>query len=517
MAASPFRSTSRTWLYRRTRCHVISAVFVLGIFLQTALPPTVIAQAGSAAKPAKAPRALGLLELAPNGKAHLIPITILIDGRYFDAGAYKAAPIPMALWTETVYEALRTGVSQGLFTVTGALRGGDAKDANVWTGEGTWQSADSIKAKAAKKPEAVEPRDMNRDEGPPVLRRAGAEKPKQAEPPVATATPPQTPPPPAVPPNATPAPAPQAAPAASNPTPSAATLPPRQPAPEDQPPEDKDRPELKRGKPKPAPVAPEEPLKAAAAPAKTVAPSATTTSQSAPANPVSSSGSQSGSPSASQIQLIPAISDSGGPDPRPYTYNLKPEEEQQFRKKMLALAADEVRARATQLSPPNPGASELVHASSPRSKAAAVKPVQPDFEDVQLRVFDLADINEPELVLTAKARMPQRPRTKQSASPNMQNRDLQNKDLPYQDLQYMVTLVVRQDVNGEFHKALANVTDTQHLDVLPRLELIDAVDVDGDGRGELLFRQVSDTGSAFAVYRAIGDRLYPLFQGTPGR
>jgi hypothetical protein len=53
------------------------------------------------------------------------------------------------------------------------------------------------------------------------------------------------------------------------------------------------------------------------------------------------------------------------------------------------------------------------------------------------------------------------------------------------------------------------------LDVIPRLELIDAVDVDGDGRGELLFRQVSDAGSAFVIYRVIGDRLYPLFQGTP--
>ena len=52
--------------------------------------------------------------------------------------------------------------------------------------------------------------------------------------------------------------------------------------------------------------------------------------------------------------------------------------------------------------------------------------------------------------------------------------------------------------------------------MLPRMELIDAVDADGDGRGELLFRQVSDAGRAFVLYRVIGDRLWPLFQGTPG-
>jgi hypothetical protein len=59
------------------------------------------------------------------------------------------------------------------------------------------------------------------------------------------------------------------------------------------------------------------------------------------------------------------------------------------------------------------------------------------------------------------------------------------------------------------------VTDTSHLDVIPQMELIDAVDVDGDGRGELLFRQFSDAGTAFVVYRVIGNQLYALFQGTP--
>ena len=115
-------------------------------------------------------------------------------------------------------------------------------------------------------------------------------------------------------------------------------------------------------------------------------------------------------------------------------------------------------------------------------------------------MFDLSNSNEPEAVLTAKAHLPRRTGGKESAAP---------------DLQYFVTLVARQDINGDFHKALANVTDTQHLDVLPRFELIDAVDADGDGRGELLFRQVSDAGTAFVVYRVIGDQLWPLFQGTP--
>jgi hypothetical protein len=175
---------------------------------------------------------------------------------------------------------------------------------------------------------------------------------------------------------------------------------------------------------------------------------------------------------------------------------MKPEEEQQFRKKLLAMAADAVRDRARQLDAND--SSATTSGAAKRSPAKASKAVQPSFEDVQLRVFDLSNSNEPELVLSAKAHMP--PGKGGSAS----------------DVEYMVTLVAREDVNAEFHLATANVADSQHLDVLPRLELIDAVDVDGDGRGELLFRRVSDAGSAFVVYRVIGDRLYPLFEGTPG-
>jgi hypothetical protein len=451
------------------------------------LPPTLSGQVGHAAKTTKGPRALGLLELGPNGNARLIPIAILIDGKYYDASAYKAAPVPMALWADTVYEGIRTGVSQGLFTVTAPQHGKDESGATVWWADGRWQTADSIKAMAAKKkPVPSTPRGINDDEGPPVLRRAGAEKPKPPEAPPAPATQPAPASAPAPAPTATPSAAPAAS-ASSSP----ATPPPSQ---DNQAPEDKDRPTLKRGQ--------------AGATSAEEAQKKVSTSASAegvtPVVPSASMPTPSPSPSAAQpvnqVQLIPAISDPQPSDSLPYNYKMSPQEEEQFRKKMLAMAADEIRARAAQLAPGS-AAAKPVPASSLRSKAAAAKPVQPTFEDVQLHVFDLADINEPELVLTAKAHMPQSSHGKDSTDPGPQ---------------YMITLVVRDDVNGELHKSLANVTDTQHLDVIPRLDLIDAVDVDGDGRAELLFHEVSDTGSAFVVYRVIGNQLYALFQGSLG-
>jgi hypothetical protein len=76
--------------------------------------------------------------------------------------------------------------------------------------------------------------------------------------------------------------------------------------------------------------------------------------------------------------------------------------------------------------------------------------------------------------------------------------------------------VARQDIYGDLHKVFARTTDDKHLDVLPRYDLVDAVDADGDGVGELLFRETWDSGNAFAVYRVIGDQLWPLFEGKPG-
>jgi hypothetical protein len=404
----------------------------------------------------KGPRALGLVELAHDGKARLIPITILYDGQFYDASAYKAVPVPMSLQSGTVYEGVRNGVSLGLFTVTGALQAH-----NTWIGQGTWQSASAIAAAAeatARKKAALSKTAPAPVEGPPVLRRGGSEQqkppePVEAAPPAATTSAATTP-------------------AATPPPLASASTAPAVPRVE----EDPNRPVLRRGLPLPKKKQAEIPVLSGAKP------------EPAKLTVRSTSGS---------LEMIPAISDAGGPDPRPYGYSMKPEEEQQLRKKILQLAADQVRARAVQL------AGEAAESPStvrpPAKPGARAKLLQPSFEEVQLRVFDLSNSNEPILVLTAKASMPGRPTGAST------------------DLRYLLTLVARNDIYGELHKAFVNITDTQHLDVLPRLELIDAVDADGDGRGELLFRQVSDAGSAFVLYRVIGDRLWPLFQGTPGQ
>src|SRR5437588_243845 len=153
----------RTRLYRKA----VSAV-ICGLTLAPCVP--LFAQYAKKRQVSKGPRAVGVLELAANGKAHLVPVTIMLDGKFYDAGAYKADPVPMALQPQTVYEALKSGVSQGLFTVSGAM----APDTG-WIADGRWRSTADIKADAERnKAEAAKKAYKAPEEvaGPPKFRRA---------------------------------------------------------------------------------------------------------------------------------------------------------------------------------------------------------------------------------------------------------------------------------------------------------------------------------------------------------
>jgi hypothetical protein len=387
-----------------------------------------VAQYGRKAPASTGPRALALVQLFPNGKAHLIPIAIEVDGKFFDAGAYKGTPVPMALDFGVVYEGFRTGVSQGIFTITQPGQAG-----HVWLAEGTWLPAGAKPPETSKKFEIPKIEDKD---APPRLHHGDT---KPAEPAAEKAPPP-------------PPPAPKPEETAKAAEPSASI-------------EDPNRPILRRGKPDPA--ARRELIK------KFDEPEATA---------------KSAKDAGNSIQIIPAISDAGGPDPRPYTYDLRAGEEAAYRAKMLELAAAQLRTQAT-------AAVQAATPAHPARKIAASKTPAPAFDDVHLRIFDLSNSNEPVLVLSAKTRPP-------AASTGAGEGE-------------EITLVAKTNLDGELRKLFFSRTDPQHLEVTPRMELIDAVDADGDGRGELLFRRTSDTGSAYAIYRATADRLWPLYEGMP--
>ena len=461
------------------------------------------------AKKVKGPRALGVLQLS-NGKATLIPVAILVDGKFHDASVYKADPVPMALESGTVYEAEQAGESQGLFTTNGALHSKAAGSVNPWVGTGSYLPHGAEAPRTTRKAEDVPVGlDNSGDEPPRLTRKSAASNQSPASGSPNTAAGKESSEKPGA--GASPANDSSAGGASGGDAPQGAGQPsdktanqgekkksppeqtaPSQPSPrqssagqasqgqasQGQESENYYRPTLRRGKPTQA--APED-------------------DASAPKSANGGSLSGSAVPSGTKaVQLIPAISDSGGPDPQSYKFFWKEGEEEERRKQMLALAGDELRAYI------NARARGAIAATPAANKAVALahkagaKPAPPVFENIQFRGFDVWKNNQPVMILSAEAHFPSAPGT--VTAPET----------------YNITLVSRTDIYGSLRKLYSGVTDRFHLDVTPRLELIDAVDADGDGRGELLFRETTDAGNGYVIYRPTGDKLWKMFDSLGG-
>jgi len=200
------------------------------------------------------------------------------------------------------------------------------------------------------------------------------------------------------------------------------------------------------------------------------------------------------------VQLIPAISDASGPEPKSFAFEWLKDEEAERLKQMTALAKEQIRAyveaQAKAKIMPAPKSVTPQAARRPAaSKTPGTKTKDPILENAQMKAYDLWGNNQPVLVFTAEAHMPPPPTGSPHAAADS-------------DLQYSILLVANPDIYNNLHKLHVCVTDKLHLDIAPRLELVDAVDADGDGRGELLFREISDNGNGWIIYRATSDKLW---------
>jgi hypothetical protein len=492
-------------------------------------------------KKGKTPRAVGVLELNSSGKGTLIPVAILIDGKFYDASAYKADPVPMALEPGTVYEAEETGDSEGLFTISGALHSKSAT--TPWMATGTYlpKGAEAPKTtrKAEDKPVGLD----NSGDEPPRLTRSGPSKSTGSSDSGSASAPASgtsgagssgktsgSEPASAQPANGAPqgsnagqdaakganasgsdkgsdssgkpaAPgaqtgsdkgASQTAPSGSGASQSASG-----PASSSQTSssqvsssqasqgqaasgkssEDYYRPQLRRGKPTAAAPADEEGTVAAGK-----------------KDGKADAAAASNGASAGSLRRVAAISDEAGPDPRSYKFFWKTGEEEERRSQMLAAASDEVRAYVAALAKNQISARPSAPKPGAVARKAQAKPAQPVLENVQFHGFDVWLTNQVVMILSAEAHIPVGPGATAAATEP-----------------YSVTLVARTDIYGNLRKLYSGVTDKFHLDVTPRLELIDVVDADGDGRGELLFRETADTGTGYVIYRATADKLWKMF------
>ena len=121
-------------------------------------------------------------------------------------------------------------------------------------------------------------------------------------------------------------------------------------------------------------------------------------------------------------------------------------------------------------------------------------------QNVVIRAFDLDLSNDAILVLTAEV-------PGSYVTPG-------HKGTPGKFVSRYITLIARMNFEGDLERMSASVTDSSRLDVAPRLELIDAVDVDGDGLAELLFREYSFDQKGFIIYGAGRGAVTKVFEGA---
>jgi hypothetical protein len=227
-------------------------------------------------------------------------------------------------------------------------------------------------------------------------------------------------------------------------------------------PEDADRPVLRRRSPSPQ-----------SEPASTPQPSPTPSTQ-APAEgspvprtklPVITSG----------TKTFVAVSDNDSTDMRSFAFKWKAGEEQQMEVKMRKLALAQLPRENAQL---NAGS----------------------LQNVVMRSFDLDLSNDAVVVFSAEI----------PGSYLAQG----GKDTPGKFISRYVTVIARVDFEGVPQKLASSVTDSSRLDVAPRLELIDAVDVDGDGLAELLFREYGYEEKSFIIYGVGRSTVTKVFEGA---
>ena len=453
------------------------------------------------------PRAVAVLQMPANGKASLVPIAILINGKFWDATVYKADPVPMALDYGTIYEAEQTGNSLGLFTVGSALRRNSAASGQApWIGAGTFRPNGAEPEKQPAKANQV-PVGIDTSDGPPRLTRdpsavnkgpdGSSPAGKGSSPSAPAADSPKSPgtsgsgdePPrlhkPASPsgsePSQPPADAGSKPPADGKPDESKAAEPKKDQAKvpvSDSGAGEGNRPKLRRGKPVESFADEDVPgySKVGAAPAQGYL---------SKAGPIATM---------EDLKLIPAISDAGGPEVRSYVFQWLKGEEEDRRKQMTDFAQEQLRNYIA-------GRAKAMTAAStvrPSARGNSAKRVDPVLENVRIVAYDLWVSNQPVIVLSAEGHLP--PPAAGTAHSEVET-----------ETQYSVTVVAYPDIYNNLHKLFVGITDKFHLDVTPRLELIDAVDADGDGRGELLFRQTSDQGAGWIIYRASADKLSKVY------
>jgi hypothetical protein len=182
------------------------------------------------------------------------------------------------------------------------------------------------------------------------------------------------------------------------------------------------------------------------------------------------------------MKQVAGISDSNPVDTQTFGFSwANPDDAAKMQAAMEAVAEQEVTPPAAATI--TPATTKSTH-SAHHKVAKPVAPPLPALEDVEFQVYGLTLGGGATMVYSAHT----------TTTP-----------------EEYVTIVAQPDFYGNAPILLKQVARADSLDVTPRMRLVDAVDTQGQGRGDLLFELRGQTYRQFAIYRIAGSAATPVF------
>ena len=188
------------------------------------------------------------------------------------------------------------------------------------------------------------------------------------------------------------------------------------------------------------------------------------------------------------LQQMIAVSDASEGEAHPFVYLWSdPADSDKMKEQMEIAAANAIAAAAASpaKTTPKPHTATSV-AQRRRAAAAATPPPKPVFTNERFKAYELTFSGGATLVFTGE--------TTDHAG----------------KVKY-VTVIAQPDFNGVPKVLFKSVTDDDHLDVTPRMRLVDAVDAKADNRGDLVFELRSHRDRQFVIYRISGGQAEQVF------
>ena len=408
-------------------------------------------------------------EMGKPKACRIVPVTVLDGGVLQDGGVYLARPQPLALAGEVEYVLETNGKSIGLFDIENS-----GQEQGSWVGYGTWKGMPAAEPKPSAAELAAKMKIEDEDDDKPVLHRkkhadegpaggSGSDSGASGSGSVSDSSAPAAPSDPDRPVLHKPPPSQSSGSGSGSSSTTAG--------------DDPDRPKLKKDNKKTADAGHVESLPDISDPDRPRLKRGKSTGYQLNVVP-----SLMGLPP--DMQQAVAVSDvKTGPD-HPWTYTwANPGDEAKMKAALEDMARDALGLNASPA--PVPAAKKTTASAKKKAKPAPPPPPAP-LVDEQFRVFELAYGSGATLVLTAH-----------TDGPRAQEK--------------FVTLIAQPDLYGNVLVLLKHVTDGSHLDEVPRMRLVDAVDALADNRGELLFELRGDTLRQFALYRVLRGRAEKLF------